>query len=268
MARETEAVGRLVRQWRTTRGLSQLALAERAEVSTRHISFVETGKSAPSREMVLVLASALDVPLRERNRLLLAAGFAPVYREEQLAAPHSRQMGELRRVLDLVIGHHDPYPAIVVDARWNALAMNAGAQRVIAAFVDDPQVLAEVGGNAMHMVFHPRGFRPHLVNWHEIVRVTIERLRHEVIREPNGSASVLLDELRRYGPLPAMRDIVVGEPRLLIPVHLRRGDLELRFFTTIASLGTPIDITANELRIETYYPVDDATAAWARAGLG
>jgi hypothetical protein len=145
--------------------------------------------------------------------------------------------------------------------------MNAGAQRVIAAFVDDPQAIAEIGTNAMHMVFHPRGFRPHLVNWHEIARVTVERLRHEVIHEPNGPASVVLEELKRYGPLPPVRDIVVGEPRLLIPVHLRRGALELRFFTTIASLGTPIDVTANELRIETYYPVDDATAAWARAAV-
>lgn len=262
MARDAEPVGTLVRHWRTTRGLSQLALAERAEVSTRHISFVETGKSAPSREMVLVLASALDVPLRERNRLLLAAGFAPVYREAQPGAP---QMGELQRLLDLVLAHHDPFPALVVDPRWHAMAMNTGARRVLATFVDDPQVLAELGGNAMHLVFHPRGFRPWLVNFAEIARVTIERLRHEATGDPGGAATVLLDELRRYGSLPGARDVGVGEPRLLIPVHLRRGDLELRFFTTIASLGTPIDVTAHELRIETYYPVDDATAAWARA---
>ncbi len=262
MGRDVEPVGRLVRHWRVSRGLSQLALAERAEVSTRHLSFVETGKSAPSRDMVLVLASALDVPLRERNRWLLAAGFAPVYRDEPLAAP---AMGELRRVLDLILAHHDPFPAVVVDPHWQVMASNRGAQRVMGHFVADPQVLVELGGNAMHLIFHPRGIRPHLVNFAEIVRVTIERLRHEALSDPTGATVRLLDELGRYGPLPPVRDVIVGEPRLLIPVHLRRGDLELRFFTTIATLGTPIDVTAHELRIETYYPVDEVTAAWARA---
>lgn len=262
MGREPEAVGPLVRHWRVTRGLSQLALAERAEVSTRHLSFVETGKASPSREMVLVLASALDVPLRERNRWLLAAGFAPVYRDEQLAAP---QMGELRRVLDLVLAHHDPFPAVVVDRRWNVLAANAGARRVMAVFLDDPQALVAAGGNAMHMLFHPQGFRRHLVNWTEVAAATIGRLRREALDEPGGAATALLGELGRHGPLPGIRDAITAEPRLLIPVHLRLGALDLRFFTTLASLGTAVDVTAHELRIETYYPMDDATTAWARA---
>ena len=264
MRRDLEPVGHLVRHWRVNRGLSQLALAERAEVSTRHLSFVETGKSAPSREMVLVLASALDVPLRERNRWLLAAGFAPVYRDENLAAP---EMGELRRVIDLVLSHHDPFPALAVDRGWNVLATNAGARRVIASFVADPAVLAEVGTRAMHLLFDPRGLRPYVVNWIEIVRATVERLRHEALEDPGGGADALLEDLARYGPLPAFREILVGPPRLLIPVHLRRDELELRFFTTIASLGTPTDVIAHELRIETYYPVDEVTAAWARSGV-
>ena len=159
---------------------------------------------------------------------------------------------------------HDPFPAVVVDPHWQVMASNRGAQRVMGHFVADPQVLVELGGNAMHLIFHPRGIRPHLVNFAEIVRVTIERLRHEALSDPTGATVRLLDELGRYGPLPPVRDVIVGEPRLLIPVHLRRGDLELRFFTTIATLGTPIDVTAHELRIETYFPADDATEAVLR----
>ncbi|MBC8071441.1 MAG: helix-turn-helix transcriptional regulator [Deltaproteobacteria bacterium] len=257
---ETAPVGRLVRHWRQTRGLSQLALAERAEVSTRHLSYVETGKSAPSREMVLVLASALDVPLRERNRLLLAAGFAPVYRERELANP---EQGELRRALELILSRHQPYPAMVVDRRWQVLMSNPGAARVISTFVDDPAVLAETGGNAMMLLFHPRGFRPSLVNWDEVARASIERLRREAFEDHAADGpQALLAALAAMGPLPAVRDQVPAEPRVLIPVHLRKGELELRFFTTIASLGTPIDLVAHELRIEHYYPVDDATQRW------
>jgi len=258
----TELVGHLVRHWRRSRGLSQLALAERALVSTRHLSCVETGKSVPSREMVLLLASTLDVPLRERNRWLLAAGFAPVFRDEALAAP---QMGELRRLLDLILDHHDPFPALVVDPRWSVLATNAGARRVIAAFVDDPQALAAIGNNAMHMLFHPGGFRPSIVNWNEVAGAVLGRLRSEGLGDSSGAGAQLLDSLAAYGPLPAPRELVVTAPRLLVPVHLRRGALELRFFTTLATLGTPVDVTAHELRIETYYPIDAATAAWARA---
>jgi transcriptional regulator with XRE-family HTH domain len=255
-------VGQLVRHWRQTRGLSQLALAERAEVSTRHLSFVETGKSAPSREMVLVLASALDVPLRERNRWLLAAGFAPVYRERELVAP---ELGELRRALELILSRHQPYPAVVVDRRWRVMMSNPGATRVIASFVDDPAVLAETGGNAMLLVFHPGGFRRHLVNWDEVARASVERLRREAFEDHAADGpQALLEAIGKLGPLPTTRGQVPAEPRVLIPVHLRKRELELRFFTTIASLGTPIDLTAHELRIETYYPVDDATERWCR----
>jgi transcriptional regulator with XRE-family HTH domain len=264
-AQDNQPVGRLVRHWRLARGLSQLALAERAEVSTRHLSFVETGKSAPSREMVLVLASALDVPLRERNQWLLAAGFAPVYRERELAAP---EMGELRRALELILARNQPYPTVVVDRRWRVLMGNESATRIMTAFVD-PSVIAELEGNAMLLVFHPAGFRRSLVNFDEVARATLERLRREAFEDhaPDGPAS-LLDAIAAYGPLPATRTQTQSEPRLLIPVQLRRGELELRFFTTIASLGTPIDLTAHELRIETYYPVDDATERWCRGVSG
>ncbi len=261
---EAESVGRLVRHWRLARGLSQQALGERAEVSTRHLSYVETGKSAPSRDLVLELAEALEVPLRERNRWLLAAGFAPAYRERELAAP---EMGELRRALDLILSRHEPYPAVVVDRRWSSVLANSSATRLVAALVDEPEVLAETAGNAMQLLFHPRGFRRYLVNWAEVARAMLERLRREAFEDPaHDGPAALLDAIARSGPLPSARAQTPAEPRLLIPVHLRKGELELRFFTTLASLGTPIDLTAHELRIETYYPVDAATERWARGG--
>ena len=256
-------VGKQLRHWRTTRGLSQLALAEMAEVSTRHLSFIENGKSTPSREMVLVLASALDVPLRERNRLLLAAGFAPVYRERSFAAP---EMEQLRATVDLVLRTHDPFPAVVVDRKWDVLAANRGAQRLIAALID-PTALGPWMGNAMHMVFHPQGMRRAIVNWDELSAILMQRLRREALDDPApDGVGGLVDSLAQHGPLPRADAPASGEPRLLIPVRLRLPTLELRMFTTIATLGTPIDVTAQELRIETYYPADPASEQWLRAG--
>ncbi|HET6584830.1 MAG TPA: helix-turn-helix transcriptional regulator [Nannocystaceae bacterium] len=260
---ELPPVGKQLRHWRTTRGLSQLALAEMAEVSTRHLSFIETGKSTPSREMVLVLASALDVPLRERNRLLLAAGFAPVYRERSFAAP---EMEQLRSTIDLVLRTHDPFPAAVVDRRWDLLAANKSAQRLIAAIVD-PSTLGPWMSNAMHMTFHPQGLRRAIVNWGELSAILVQRLRREALDDPGqDGVGGLLESLAQYGPLPRPDAQPSGEPRLLIPVRLRLPELELRLFTTIATLGTPIDVTAQELRIETYYPADLASEEWLRAG--
>lgn len=257
------AVGKQLRHWRTTRGLSQLALSEMAEVSTRHLSFIETGKSTPSREMVLVLASALDVPLRERNRLLLAAGFAPAYRERAFSAPENAQ---LRTIVDLVLRTHDPFPAAVLDRRWDLLAANQAAQRLIASIVD-PVALGPAMSNAMHLVFHPSGLRRAIVNWDEVAVATVQRLRREALDDPSPDGIAgLVQTLERYGPLPRADASTTGEPSLLVPVHLRLPDVELRMFTTITTLGTPIEMTAQELRIETYYPADSASEAWLRAG--
>lgn len=259
---ELPPVGKQLRHWRTSRGLSQLALAEIAEVSTRHLSFIETGKSTPSREMVLVLASALDVPLRERNRLLLAAGFAPAYRERSFAAP---EMEQLRATVDLVLRTHDPFPAAVLDRRWDILAANQGAQRLIATLVD-PASAGPWMSNAMHLVFHPDGLRRAIVNWDEVAVATVQRLRREALDDPSPDGIAgLVRALEQYGPLPRTDAPPSGEPRLLVPVRLRLPDLELRMFTTITTLGTPIDMTAQELRIETYYPADSASEAWLRA---
>jgi transcriptional regulator with XRE-family HTH domain len=259
------AVGPLLRRWRTARGLSQLALAEQAEVSTRHISCLENGKALPSREMVLVLASALDVPLRDRNALLVAAGFAPLYHESGITEP---QMAHVRRALDFILERQEPFPALVVNRRWDLLLVNRGAQRLLQTFPIDMPALGARARNAMHLVFHPGGLRHWVVNWDEVSRVIMARLVHEAGAEALGEeVRPLVDALMAYPDMPrAHREPSPAHAsQVLVPVHLRYEGVELRMFTTVTTLGTPLDITAQELRIECYYPEDDATEAWFRA---
>src|SRR5882672_7085221 len=156
------AFGRLLRQWRARRRMSQLDLAVEAEISSRHVSFIETGRAQPSREMVLLLTDVLDVPLRDRNDLLTVAGYAPIYRETGLEVP---AMAQVRRALDFILRQQEPYPALVLDRHWNVLKVNEGSARVQAIFLD-PKVVAGLGPpNAMRLMFHPGGFRPFIVNW-------------------------------------------------------------------------------------------------------
>lgn len=258
------AVGPLLRRWRAARGLSQLALAEQAEVSTRHISCLENGKALPSREMVLVLASALDVPLRDRNALLVAAGFAPLYRESGIAEP---QMAHVRRALDFILERQEPFPALVVNRRWDLLLTNRGTQRLLQHLPVDYTALGPRARNAMHLLFHPAGLRRWVVNWDELSRVVMARLVHEAQDDVLGEElRPLVDALMAYPDMPKTH----REPspahasQVLIPVHTCHEGVELRMFTTVTTLGTPMDITAQELRIECYYPADDATEAWMR----
>lgn len=256
------AVGPLLRRWRRSRGLSQLALAEQAEVSTRHISYVENGRSQPSREMVLVLASALDVPLRERNALLVAAGFAPVYRESGIAEP---QMAHVRRALDFILERQEPYPALVVDRRWDLLMLNRGAGRLLQHLPPDRAALGEHARNVMHMLFHPLGLRRYVVNWDEVARVVMARLMREAQEDAlREDIAPLVDALMGYPQMPrAYREpSPVDASRVMVPVHTRNEGVDLRLFTTVTTLGTPVDVTAQELRIECYYPADDATERW------
>ena len=256
------AVGPLLRHWRRTRGLSQLALAEQAEVSTRHISYLENGRSQPSREMVLILASALDVPLRERNALLIAAGFAPVYRESGIAEP---QIAHVRRALEFILERQEPFPALVVNRRWDLVMTNRGAQRLLQHLPLDLAALGPRARNSMHMLFHPRGLRRYVVNWDEVARVVMARLHREAQEDAlREDIAPLIDALMAYPDMP--RSFLDPSPseasRVMVPVHTRNEGVELRLFTTITTLGTPMDITAQELRIECYYPADDATEEW------
>ena len=257
------AFGRLLREWRARRRVSQLDLAVEAGVSSRHVSFIETGRAQPSREMILMLARVLDVPLRDRNDLLMAAGYAAMYRATDLDSPALEQA---RRALDFMLRQQEPYPAIVVDRQWTILKANGGAARLVEAFAD-ASAAAEWGGNAMRLMFHPRGFRPHIVNWEAMAAALIQWLHRDVLSGLGGTETrQLLGELLSYpGVPPRWRtlDLDVSTAPFLT-IDFSKGDLHLRFFSTLTSLGTPHDITLQELRVESFFPADAATEEASR----
>jgi transcriptional regulator with XRE-family HTH domain len=255
--------GPLLRQWRTARRMSQQQLAIESEVSTRHISYVENGKSSPSREMVLILGSALDLPLRARNSLLSSAGFAPVYRETDLSEP---EMQPVRHAFETILSHQEPYPAIVLNRAWDLIQMNQSFGRLF-AFLLEPPFDPIVGQNVMHSLFHPQGVRPYVDNWDEVAGFLIDRLYRESLTELETSDSrKLLDALLSYPGVPqGMMDIdLTVAPPVCVTVNLEKGDTRLRLFSTLTTLGTPMDVTAQELRIESYFPADDVTGEWLR----
>lgn len=247
--------GTLLREHRARRHWSQSALAEQAEVSTRHLSFLETGKSAPSREMVLVLASALELPLRERNLLLGAAGFTPAYRESALESP---AMNDVRRAIDLLLAHHEPYPAMVFDALWNVVKINQGAGALLGALIEPDAETAAIVANGMRFIFHPRGARPYIENWSEVAGYALDQLRRELHHTPREGAAALLAEIEALAG-DAARAVPRAVETPLLEVRLRKGERRLRFYTTVTTLGTPLDVTVQELRIETYFPADAET---------
>jgi transcriptional regulator with XRE-family HTH domain len=266
---ETASFGPLLRRWRQVRKLSQERLADEAEISTRHLSCLENERSKPSREMVLVLSSALEVPLRERNLLLAAAGFAAVYRETPLESP---AMDHVRHALDHLLEQSEPYGAVVLDRRWNLLRANRGAARLLGAFFDPTGVPPQVAGNIMHAVCHPQGLRPHILNWERVSQSLIHRLQRDALDIGGDDARELLAELAEY---PGLGDDIAAvaaagfeAPDVLLPLHLKHPEQELRFFTTLTTLGTPLDVTAQELRIESYFPADDATREFAHRSAG
>jgi transcriptional regulator with XRE-family HTH domain len=250
-------VGELLRDWRRRRHLSQLDLSVEAEVSARHLSFVETGRSKPSRELLLHLAEHLDVPLRERNTLLLAAGFAPRYRETPLDAD---EMTPARDALDKILAGHDPYPAVIVDRGWDLVSANASALTVMTAGVA-PALLAPPV-NALRVSLHPDGLAPRITNLAEYSAHLLLRLHRQAVLSQDPALSQLLDELRTYPGVVEHGSAAVGPAELLfIPLCLRGEDgTELSFFSTLATFGTALDITLSELAIESFFPADDATA--------
>jgi transcriptional regulator with XRE-family HTH domain len=265
--------GDLLSRWRKTRRMSQLGLALEAEISSRHVSFIETGRSRPSRDMVLRLAQALDVPLRERNDLLVAAGFAPVLRETPLEAP---EMGPMLAALRIILARHDPFGAVAMDRNWDiVMASNAST-----ALINDCRLpgTAEIAPlaltapkrpNMIRMTCHPDGFRRLLVNWAEIVADLLTRIEHEVAHDPSPARRALLAETLSYPDVAAARASVQtsGVPPLMIPVVMRLPDgSTMALVSTIATLGTAEDITLRELRIESFYPVDPAVEQAAHAG--
>jgi len=247
----------MLRGWRQKRHLSQLELASTAGVSTRHLSFIETGRARPSREMVLHLAEQLDVPLRERNALLLAGGFAPSYRETALDAP---EMEPVREALERVLSGHEPYPALVVDRRWNLVAANRACGALIAGMA--PELLGPPL-NVLRAALHPDGLAPRIVNFDEWSTHLLDRLRRQVLLTGDEELRELEEEIRGYPGVPAKASHggVEGVGDIAVTLRLRTDDGELRLLSTIATFGTAVDITAAELAIEAFFPADAETAA-------
>lgn len=248
--------GARLRWWRGHRGLSQLDLALAAEVSQRHLSFLESGRTAPSREMVLRLAGVLDLPLRQQNALLLAAGFAPAWRASDLAAP---ELAQVNAALDHMLAQQEPYPALVVDRRWNLLRANAGAARMVAflagAAPAGPVSLAE-------SLMSPAGLRPLIVNWPEVALYFLRGVQADAFADGTEESAALLQRLLAFPDAAALLRLAAPpEPQApVLAIHFQKGATSLRLFTTIATLGTPQDVTLQEIRIECFFPADDATA--------
>ncbi|MFI5707681.1 helix-turn-helix domain-containing protein [Kribbella sp. NPDC051620] len=249
-------VGELLRQWRHRRQLSQLDLAIAADVSARHVSLVETGKSQPSAEMVLRLAEQLDVPLRERNALLLAAGFAPRYSESPL---DSIALSAARNAVERVLRAHEPYPALAFDRHWDIVMTN----RAVAPFLTGvaPE-LREPPMNLLRLGLDPRGLAALVVNRDDVKTVFRSRVRRQLATAPDARLTALYEELLAPGD--------TGDPveaEVVIPMIIRIDGVELRMFSTITTFGTPLDLTLDELAVESYYPADDETATYFTTSL-
>jgi transcriptional regulator with XRE-family HTH domain len=246
-------VGARLRDWRQRRRRSQLDLALDAGVSARHVSFVETGRAQPSREMVLHLAEELEVPLRERNHLLLAAGYAPVYGERPLDHP---DMAPVREALDLVLRGHEPYPAVVVDRGWNVVVGN----RANPVLLDGcAPALLEPPLNVLRVSLHPDGMAPRIVNLGPWRAHLLERVDRQIALTGDAELAELRAEVASYpAPEHAARSEAIGD--IAVPLHVRSAiGADLRFFSTMATFGTAVDITVAELSIESFFPADEAT---------
>jgi transcriptional regulator with XRE-family HTH domain len=250
--------GLLLRRWRIIRRLSQLNLALDAEISTRHLSCLETGRAEPSREMVLRLAEALQVPLRERNALLLAGGYAPIYRQTRLDTMELEGAGH---ALDLLMRQQEPYPAFVLDRYWNILRMNDGMKRFLGLFLGCDDLAL---GNPIRLVFDPQGLRPFIQNWEDVAARLMRRVHREAAANPcDEKMKDFLDELVSYPGVPArwrLHDFDGSAPPFLT-IDYRWKDSTLRLFSTITTFGTAQDIELQELRIESCFPADETTRA-------
>lgn len=258
---ETAAFGRLLRQWRMARHMSQLALATEAGISARHLSFLETGRAQPSREMVQLLAGMLDVPLGERNALLVSAGYAPLYGERPLGAP---ELEPVRRALEFIMRQQEPYPALVLDGQWNIVMGNDASRRIFDLFKGPARDAKPV--NVMRTVFDPDGLRRFIANWEEVAECLMYSIHREVAMTGSDSVIRLRDELLAYPNVPSRwrAPDALSPMAPLVSMQLKRGDLSLAFFSMITMLGTPRDVTLQQLKIECFFPADAMTEQVAR----
>jgi transcriptional regulator with XRE-family HTH domain len=257
----SQKVGQLLRDWRVRRRMSQLELATEAGISARHLSFVETGRSKPSREMVLHLAEHLDVPLRERNPLLMAGGYAPTYQATDFNAP---EMEPVRDAVEKLLRAHDPFPAILVDRRWNLVSANSAAMLLVEGV--DPSLI-EAPVNVLRTSLHPRGLAPRIINLAQWSDHNVDNLRRTIAMTGDEDLRELEIELVGYAREMGVEPAPVSDaPRsIAIPMRLRpveATDQELQFMTMIATFGTPVDITLAELALETFLPADSYTATF------
>jgi transcriptional regulator with XRE-family HTH domain len=252
-------IGTMLRDWRERRRMSQLDLALEAGVSARHVSFVETGRSRPSAEMVLQLAEQLDVPLRDRNALLMAAGYAPAYAQRDL---DEEAMGPVRDAIDRLLSGHEPYPAVVIDRHWGLVAANRAVPLLTAGA---PAHLLEPPVNVLRLSLHPDGLAPRIVNLGEWRAHLLDRLGRQAVVSGDPALFALHEELAAYpgGEQGHVPDLEAGS--IAVPLRIRSGDSELRFISTATTFGTASDVTVSELSIESFFPADDVTAETLRS---
>lgn len=252
-------LGVLLREWRTIRRMSQLDLSLEASVSARHISYIETGKSEPSREMIIRLADTLDMPLRERNTLFMAAGYAPEYPERDLGDP---VLEPVRNALTFILDHQEPYPAFILNRYWDILLKNRAAVRIGSFLFDGSKHT-----NMIRRFFDPADLRGVVDNWEVVARDLIRHLHDAIVTVPSDTKMrSLLNEALSYPGVPSLwgKRVPGSKPPPVLTTNFRKGNTELRFFSTIAIFGTSRDVTVDELRIECAFPADDATAEHCR----
>jgi transcriptional regulator with XRE-family HTH domain len=267
-ARGAGALGRLLKEWRGRRGYSQLDLALAARTTQRHLSFIESGRAVPSRDMVMRLAATMSLPLRQQNALLLAAGYAPAWGERDLTAPG---LAVVNRALDYMLAQHEPFPAFVVDRRWNLLRANRGAARLV-EFLTGPAP-AEPASEPVNLaiaLMSSDGLRTVIANWPEVALHFLRGVQADANADGTQETLALLTRLLALPDVATLTETMSLEEEHppVLPIHFRRGETSVRLFTTIATLGTPRDVTLEEVRIEFFFPMDDTTESICQAWVG
>ncbi len=251
-----QTVGQQLKHWRNKLGISQMALALQGETSARHLSFIETGRAHPARKLLLKLCEVLEIPLRARNVLLITANYVPLYGETGLSEP---EMQQVRKILRLMLDKSDPYPAMLTDHQMNIIMSNKGWKAITTLMVDDPRLLEGENVNLLQLMTDPAGLRSNVVNIEYAYHTLLERARRTlVIDRANERFKQLVNTMEQLKPKTIAPDESLL-PQLVMPLHFKKGDIELRLYTTVATLGVPLNVTLQELYIESGYPMDKAS---------